>query len=198
MKKKYLNIILNMNALLWVLLSAFNYSGIYQQIKEELIGAILWSVLVFMMYVLILYSSSLVITRIFYIYRYRRIKTKYMNKSALVKQMVLLTLVIAYIYGVCYSNSNFMGIIPMILFFSNKFMQTGKFFVYHKDRLIFMDDRSSEYIVKSINSLENSIVVQDVKKNNDITVFLERKKRRKEEEFLNTYDMNFNNSKEVA
>jgi len=198
MKKIYLHIILNINALLWIILSTMNYIEIYRQIKTELMGAILWSVLIFMMYVLILYSGSLVITRIYYICRYRRIKTKYMNKSALVKQIVLLTLVIGYIYGLCYYNANFMGIIPMLLFFNNKLMQTGKFFVYHKERLIFMDDKSSEYIVKSINSLENSIVVQDVKRNNDITVLLKREKRRKEAEFLNLYDANFNHSQEVA
>ena len=198
MKKTYLNVILTINALLWTVSSAFNYIGIYRQIKAELMSAILWSFLIFMMYVLILYSSSLVIARIYYIYKYRRNKTKYMNKTALLKQMLLLSLAMFYIYGLCYYNSNFMGMIPMFLFFSNKLMQTGKFYIYHKDQLIFMDDKSSEYIVKSFNSLENSIIVQDTKKNNDITVLLNRKKRRKEEEFLNSYDMRINSSKDVA
>lgn len=198
MKKLILKIILILNALLWTILSVFNYINIYQQMKTDIMKLIVWSPVIILMYMLILRVSSLLIERIYYILNYHKIKSKYMNKLVLIRQILFLNIAVWVIYGLCYYSSDFLGIIPLVLFFSKKLMQTGKFYVYHNGRLLLFDEKSGEYIVKSINSLENRIVVQEMKGINPKTIVLDIKKPHKEEVFLNSFHWKLDDSQEVA
>jgi hypothetical protein len=130
--------------------------------------------------------------------KYRRIKAKFIDFGTLMKQIITLSAGIVYIYGVCYYNADFMGLIPAMLFFYKNFLKTGKLYVYHKGRLIFMDEKSAEYIIKNIDYQENKIIVEDIKDSSIKTIVLKQKKPRKEEEFLNFLSVTMSVTKEVA
>lgn len=197
MKQMEFKIILLTNALLWSVLSFYNYLAIYKQISDDIMMVIVWCPFITTMYGMILYASTMVIARLYYIIKYYKIKTKFLNTPALIRQIFMLSLSIFIIYGLCYYEAIFMGLIPMLLFFSKKLMQTGKFYVFDQDRLLLFDDRSVEYIVKSVNSLENRIILQDIKGDSLKTVVL-NKKLQKEEDFLNSFHINDDETKEVA
>jgi hypothetical protein len=103
---------------------------------------------------------------------------------------------VGYIYGVCYQHYFFMGLIPMMLFFGKKILQPGKFFLYHNGQLIMIDEKSSEYIVKSMNSMESSIQIQDKKSTSMKEINLKIHSR--EILFLDSLFIRLNESKEVA
>jgi CRISPR/Cas system CMR-associated protein Cmr3 (group 5 of RAMP superfamily) len=61
-----------------------------------------------------------------------------------------------------------------------------------------MDENAKEYIVKSINSSENKVVIQHKKKSSLKTIALKQKKNNKEEEFLYSINLFTSENKEVA
>jgi len=161
MKKNLLKVILSVNALVWIIVSAINYIGIMLQLKEDIMSIFLWSIFTIMMYGLVVYAISMLITRLFMIYQFRDNKVKYFNRKVLLKQLLLLTFVITYLYGACYYNSHLLGLLPMLLFFGKMLIHIGRFYVYTDGRLLMFDDRSIEYLVQDINLGEEKIERQE-------------------------------------
>lgn len=161
--KARLRITKSVFALIWTIISAVNYLGIYHQIKGLFMEMFLWSLFIIMAYVLILYAGIRIIKRCFYIVAFRRIRLKYMDTSKFMKQIGMFVGIISYVYGLCYQSSNFIGLIPAILFFYKQFLITGKMFIYINDQLIFLDDKSTEYIVNNINSQDNNTKAKGTK-----------------------------------
>jgi hypothetical protein len=170
MKKIILNCILFVNAVIWISLSAINYIGIMLQLKEDIMSIFLWSIFTIMMYGLVLYSISLVITRLYLIYQFRENKVKYINRNILLRQLLLLTIVIIYLYGACYYNAHLLGVLPIFLFFGKKLTQIGRLYVYEEDGLKLIDDTAKEYFIRDIDLRGGKISIQEMNSRN-----LERK-----------------------
>jgi hypothetical protein len=67
-----------------------------------------------------------------------------------------------YVYGVCYYNSIFVGLLPMLIFFGGPLINIGRFYVYDKEHLIMMEDISKEYHVISFDESESKLTFQSV------------------------------------
>ena len=198
MKRTLFNLILAMNAFIWIVLSCINYVGIMQQLNENIMKIFLWSIITVTMYGVVIYSITLILTRLYLMHRFKKIKIKYHDQKALAKQMILLFAVILYLYGACYYNSIFIGLLPMLLFFSKKLTNIGRFYIYEKDRILIIEDISNEYLVKEVNKIGNQISLQgmhtrslDIK----VSVFNMTSEERK---FLNKHFLKNANEMEVA
>jgi hypothetical protein len=198
MKKLLFKIIMIVYVFLWLILSAVSYLGVYPQINKSFMDIFVWSFLLTAAYLLVLYAGSLLVTRFYLILIYRKIKAKYLDIPSMMKQILLLTTAILFIYGLCSQAAYYIGLTPIMLFFYKKFLQVGKFYVYHNGRLIYLDDKSREYTVKCINTYENKTAIQIMKGSSTRTVVLNQEKYRRETQFLKTQYVNVNDSKEVA
>lgn len=162
MNKIIFNLILALNTFLWIVLSTINYVGIMLQLKEDIMKIFLWSIITVTMYGVVIYSISMIITRLYLMHRFKKIKIKYVNHKAFRKQIILLSVVILYLYGACYSNSIFIGLLPMLLFFSKKLTNIGRFYIYDNNRLLIIKDISNEYQVKEVIQKGNKISLQEI------------------------------------
>ncbi len=162
MNKIKFNLILALNTFLWIVLSTINYVGIMLQLEEDIMKIFLWSIITVTMYGVVIYSISMIITRLYLMHRFKKIKTKYVNYKAFRKQIILLSVVILYLYGACYNNSIFIGLLPMLLFFSKKLTNIGRFYIYDNNRLLIIKDISNEYQIKEVIQKGNKISLQEV------------------------------------
>jgi hypothetical protein len=196
--KNMLKIILILNTFIWIIISTVNYIGIMQQLNEDIMSIFLWSVFTIMMYGMIIYSISLVISRLFLLYQYKSNKDKYINTQVLRRQIVLLIGAMLYLYGACYYNSNFLGLLPMFLFFSKLLTDAGRFYIYEKDSLLMIEDMAKEYLVKVINQVDGKIEVIEINTRNTDRKELTYKLHSKESKFLSDFFMKEVEEKEVA
>ena len=196
--KNILKVILTFNAFIWIIISTVNYIGIMQQLNEDIMSIFLWSVFTVMMYGMIIYSISLVITRLFLLYQYKNNKAKYINKKVLRRQTFLLIGSILYLYVACYDNSNFLGLLPMFLFFSKLLTNAGRFYIYEQNRLLLIDDMAKEYLVKVINPGDGKIEVLEINTRNTDIKELTYKIHSKESKFLAEFFIMKVDEKEVA
>ncbi len=162
MNKIIFNLILALNTFLWIVLSTINYVGIMLQLEEDIMKIFLWSIITVTMYGVVIYSISMIITRLYLMHQFKKIKVKYVNHKAFRKQIILLSVVILYLYGACYNNSIFIGLLPMLLFFSKKLTNIGRFYIYDNNRLLIIKDISNEYQVKEVIQKGNKISLQEV------------------------------------
>ncbi len=183
---------------LWLMLSIVSYRGIFPQINKTLMDVLLWSIFIIAAYLLVLCAGILLVARFYFLLVYRKDKVKYLDITAMLKQILLLTTATLYTYGLCYQAAYYIGLVPGMLFFYKKFLQVGVFYVYHDGKLIYMDDKSSVYAVKCINSYEDHTVLQIMKGKVMKTIVLGRDKYKRETQFLKTQYINVNDSKEVA
>jgi hypothetical protein len=198
MKKLLFKIIMIVYMLLWLLLSVFCYREVYPQINKSFMDVFVWSFFIIAAYLLVCYAGFLLVTRFYLILIYRKVKVKYLDIPPMMKQTLLLTTAILFTYGLCNQAAYYIGLVPIMLFFHKKFLRIGRFYVYYNGRLIYMDDKSREYTVKSINTYENKTAIQIIKDTNIRTIVLNQEKYRKETRFLKTQYVNVNDSKEVA
>jgi hypothetical protein len=161
-RKIIIKLILALNAFIWIVLSMINYVGIMIQLKEGIMKIFLWSIITVTMYGVVIYAITLVITRIFQIYHYKDIKIKYINMKAFRREIFLLTGVILYLYGACYYNSIFIGLLPMLIFFSKSLTNLGRFYIYENGRLLMIDGVSNQYQVKGFSQQDNKVIIQEV------------------------------------
>jgi hypothetical protein len=184
MKKVILNIILSFNALVWIILSAVNYIGIMLQLNEDIMSIFLWSIFTIMMYGLVLYSITMVLSRVYMIYQFRANKVKYLNRQVFLRQLLLLAFVITYLYGACYYNAHLLGLLPLLLFFGKKLTQLGSFYVVAGEKLMLIDDIAKEYFVRDINLPVGKIEIQENNTRNLEIKVIEYKMRPEEKKFL--------------
>jgi hypothetical protein len=196
LNKTGLIVILAVNTLVWMTTSALHYIGFYIRMEKDYVNLIVWSILVFSMYLLIIYALSLTIARYYSIFRYRNYKIKYMNKTFMRKQQILLVIVIIYLYVICYWNTEFLGFIPMIFFFGKQLTHLGKFYIIQDNYLILQDEYSREYVVKEMNLQECRLILQH-RFHYEMKV-LWYKMGVKEIDFLINYSKNKIESREVA
>lgn len=196
--KKIIKIVLAMNVLIWSVLSIINYIGIMEQFKDDIIRIFLWSIFIVIMYGVVIYSITMEIHRILLICQYRNNKLKYISNKAFIKQNVLLGLVIIYLYGICYYNSQFIGLLPMFLFFSNILTDMGRFYVYDNQVLIMIEDISKEYLVKEFNLSEQKLFIQENDRSCQGTIEVTYKMDAEEIKFLSDYLIKDTDKMEVA
>lgn len=159
MKKKICTLVLSLNALVWIIISAVNYIGIMQQLEGDIIRIFIWSIIIVMMYGVIIYSLTLILTRIFLLNQYRQCKIKYYNNKAFGRQIRFLSGVIIYVYIVCLYNYHFLGLIPMFLFFSNILTNLGRLYILDQDYLLLIEDFSKEYRVVEIKGKDDKLLI---------------------------------------
>jgi hypothetical protein len=198
LKKIILNMILSVNALIWIIFSAINYVGIMLQLKEDIMSIFLWSIFTIMMYGLVVYAISLVITRLYLIYQFRNCKVKYLNRPIFVRQMLLLTVAIAYLYVACYYNAHFLGLLPMFLFFGKKLTNVGKVYLYVDEKLLLIDDTAKEYLVHDIDIKAGKVAIQEINTRNLDILKIQYKMHPEEKKFLEDICINNMDFKEVA
>ncbi|MDF2538822.1 MAG: hypothetical protein K0S76_1843 [Herbinix sp.] len=198
MKKFLFKMIMTVFIILWLIVTIAHYIGVYPKVKTDPMSAFLYSLILFSGYVLILYGCLRFLSTLYYLVKYRKIKVKYMDNPTFFKQLIYLFMAVFLIYGLCSMEYYFIGLIPILLFFYKKFISTGKLYIYYKDELLYMDENAKEYIVKSINSSENKVVIQHKKKSSLKTIALKQKKNNKEEEFLYSINLFTSENKEVA
>jgi hypothetical protein len=130
------------------------------QLKEDIIRIFLWSIITVMMYGVVVYAITLALMRALLIYRYRNYKTKYFSSKSYYKQIILLSGVILYVYGACFYNFHFLGLLPMLLFFSNLLTNIGRFYIYENDRLILIEDLSNKYVITDIKMKDGKTTIR--------------------------------------
>ncbi len=190
--------ILLINLIFGLILSGLNYRMIYQDIRRPLMQCIIWSVLIIILYALILYADALILIRLFYLFKYRKTKTKYMNGITFLHQWIWLITAMLFIYGLCYVKSFYIGLIPIFLFFHRNMITSGRFYIYADGNFILLDDRSKEYVITSIDAVDNSMVVQGKGGLYSRNMASERKLRKKEMAFLEFCNKHLDDSKDVA
>lgn len=198
MKKLILNILLFMNAFVWIIFSTINYVGIMLQLEEDVMSIFLWSIFIILMYGLLVYAISLVITRIYLIHRYRKCKLKYVNRPVLVRQIILLIAVIVYLYGACYYNAHLMGLLPLLLFFGKKLTNVGKLYFYEDERLILINDAAKECLVRDIDIETGKVMIQEMNTRSSEVIRIQYKMDPEEKKFLEDICTNNSDFKEVA
>lgn len=162
MRKVMIKLILAINVIVWIILSFINYVGIMQQLNNDMIRIFIWSIFIVMVYGVIIYSLTLEIKRVLLLYLYRGYKVKYISNRAFIKQNILLGVAILYVFGACYYSSDFLGLIPMLLFFSKSLINMGRFYVWDNEQLIMAEDISKEYQVISFNPNEKKLSVREI------------------------------------
>lgn len=162
MRKVMIKLILAINVIVWIILSFINYVGIMQQLNNDMIRIFIWSIFIVMVYGVIIYSLTLEIKRVLLLYLYRGYKVKYISNRAFIKQNILLGVAILYVFGACYYSSDFLGLIPMLLFFSKSLINMGRFYVWDNEHLIMAEDISKEYQVISFNPNEKKLSVREI------------------------------------
>lgn len=162
MKKIITNLIIAFNALIWIVLSGINYIGIILQLNENIMKIFLWSIILVFMYGIVIYSITKVLSKLLLIYQFRDNKVKFINNRIFGRQILLLTVFVLYLYGICYSSSYFLGLLPMFLFFSNKLTNPGRFYVYHNERLLVIEDFSKEYYITDIKIEDGMLYAKKV------------------------------------
>lgn len=198
MKKIILNILLFVNAFVWIIFSSINYVGIMLQLEEDVMSIFLWSIFIILMYGLVVYAVSLVITRVYLICWYKKCKMKYMNQSVFVRQIILLTAVIVYLYGACYYNAHLMGLLPLLLFFGKKLTNMGKVYFYEDERLILINDAAKECLVRDIDIETGIVTIQEMNIRNSEVIRIQYKMDPEEKKFLEDICINNSDFKEVA
>jgi hypothetical protein len=161
MKRAITRVVLVFNIIVWVALSSVNYIGIMQQLKEYIMKVFVWSIFTIILYVVITYSVTLHLKRILLAYQYRDYNLKYLSNKAIKKQIFLLFVAIIYLYGLCYYSSNFIGLVPVFIFFSKELMSMGRFYVYVHGQLYMIEDLSKEYIVSDFDKELKKLVIAE-------------------------------------
>jgi hypothetical protein len=101
------------------------------------------------------------------------------------KQNILLGIVVLYMYGICYINVIFLGLLPLLLFFCNILPNMGRFYVYiNNEGLIMAEDLSKKYRVKDFNPEEKKLLLQSVNSTSSDTVEAVYKMDEEEIKFL--------------
>jgi hypothetical protein len=162
MKRVIARLILAFNVFIWIVVSSINYIGIILQLNNDMIRIFLWSIFIVMTYGLIIYAITLEINRILLILQYRDYKIKYISNKAFMKQNILLGTAILYLYGVCYTNYQFIGMLPMFLFFGNEITNMGRFYVYKNECLYLFEDITKEYQVKEFHLEEKKLAIREM------------------------------------
>jgi hypothetical protein len=170
MKKVFMKLILALNALVWIIVSSINYIGIMQQLNNDIMRIFLWSIFTATMYVVVIYSITLGIKRVLVLHQYKDNNIKYISNRNFVKQLLLLGGIILYLYGACYVNSIFLGLLPMLLFFSNTLIDMGRLYIYEKDQLLMFEDISKEYQVIDFDLSENKLSIEETGKSSHKTI----------------------------
>lgn len=162
MKRAVTRLILAINVIVWIVISSINYIGIMQQLREQIMKVFLWSIFTVILYVVIIYSVTLQLKRILLLYQFRDYKLKYISNKAFTKQILFLVAAVIYLYGLCYYSANFIGLIPVFIFFSKELMIMGRFYVYIKGQLYMIEDLSKDYAVLDFDIEQMKLVMEEI------------------------------------